>query len=663
MDSAHAVVCLRCGAANRSDPPHCRVCGAPLARPAIAPITVGRSERRRFRLKQTDIPTLPGSGIPLAGQVRSRTLSPPAHPAGCDYELESVIGEGGMGVVWSARQAGLRREVAIKRPRPGASAGSEAHLLAEADLAGRLEHPGIVPVIEAGIDHEGRPFYAMRRLRGGTWSDRWHRLDLDRHVEILVRLCDAVAYAHSRGVVHRDLKPGNVFLGDYGEVVLFDWGLAADLDTLHGGPARILASGTPAYMAPEMAIGDARGIGFASDQYLLGAILYEILTGDAPHPGDDADAMLDAAAANRIEPPLPAGELAEVAARAMATAPADRYPDVRAFQEALRESRSRRASDALAARAAERLVRAVNGGGHADFTRAITAYEDAISLWPGSVQARTGLASARLEHARHALGSGDLDLAGSLLDADDPRHGAERMRLQSLRMARARRRRLIAALGWSSALLVAVLVVVLAVGYLAVARQRDTIMRIAAERDAAESALAIEQAERQASGRRLWRRVLQEDFARPTLAAGLRPDGRQWRVDDGGLTSLADRSELRIEIQPSPALAFQLDVLPEAPATIEVGTTGAPLELSIGDELRLLRGGELIATGRPAPAMAGLMRRIRLVVEDGIALVQVDGAVAIGRVAVGARSDPDGRIRIICGRDGGIDNLKIDVPW
>ena len=229
------------------------------------------------------------------------------------YERRQLVGVGGMGRVTVVYDRVLGREVALKEP----AAGHDATLLEEARRAAALEHPGIVPVLDAGFDAAGRPWYTMRLLRGRPLEEALRgEADLPRrlgHVRALLSASEAVAYAHSRGVVHRDLTPANLLLGELGEVFVIDWGLAA-LQGARGG------GGTRGYRSPEQEAGapaDAR-----ADVYALGAILFRLCAGVTPLPGASLPANT---------PP----ELAAVVARAMAPGPADRYPDARVFAEDL----------------------------------------------------------------------------------------------------------------------------------------------------------------------------------------------------------------------------------------------------------------------------------------------------------------------------------------
>jgi len=224
-----------------------------------------------------------------------------------DYELTSRLGEGGMGIVYAARQAAIDRTVAVKMLKPRA-AGDEIErekFLSEAVVTGDLEHPNIVPIYNLGKTESGHLFYSMKRVQGTPWDTVIAEKTFAENIETLMKVADAVALAHSRGVIHRDLKPENVMLGDFGEVLLMDWGLAVSLGVASRG---IGMGGTPAYMAPEMAAGPIERIGFASDIYLLGAILYEIITDQPPHLGKNVVQCLLAAAKNEIQPTEKSGE-------------------------------------------------------------------------------------------------------------------------------------------------------------------------------------------------------------------------------------------------------------------------------------------------------------------------------------------------------------------
>ncbi|MGD9723904.1 MAG: protein kinase [Pirellulales bacterium] len=358
--------------------------------------------------------------------VRSARTRPRTGP-GADYELLEVIGKGGMGVVYAARQASVDRMVAVKMIRPNVAADAERRekFLSEAVVTGDLDHPNIVPIYELGTNENNALFYSMKRVKGTPWSKVIKSKSQDENIEILLKVADAVAFAHANGVVHRDLKPDNVMLGDYGEVLVMDWGLALATATFRHSEfvtGNESMGGTPAYMAPEMVTGPFELIGPPADIYLLGALLYEVVTGRVPHYGKTAQDCLLAAARNDIQPVADGGELVEIAYRAMATDPADRYETVVAFQAAIRNFQSHCESISLASRADKELAQANQSGKYESFAHALFAFQESLTLWDGNERAREGIGEARLAYARCAQKKGDFELGISLLDQHDPQH-------------------------------------------------------------------------------------------------------------------------------------------------------------------------------------------------------------------------------------------------
>jgi serine/threonine protein kinase/tetratricopeptide (TPR) repeat protein len=317
---------------------------------------------------RTQVGTLPESAAPAgsaAGPVSDDT------PLCCAvrYRVLRPHARGGLGEVFVAEDIELHREVAFKEiQRPYAhDPRSRSRFLLEAEVNGKLEHPGVVPVYGLGSYRDGRPFYAMRFIHGESLQDtirRFHKADVpgrdvgERGLALrqllgqFVAVCNAVAYAHSRGVLHRDLKPANVMLGKFGETLLVDWGLAKVLGRPEGAAgeeaalysssgdgsatAAGTAMGTPAYMSPEQAAGRLDLLSPASDIYSLGATLYTLLTGQAPIRGDDTDELLRRASRGEWVPPrqvkkgVPAA-LDGICRKAMALRPEDRYATAQAL--------------------------------------------------------------------------------------------------------------------------------------------------------------------------------------------------------------------------------------------------------------------------------------------------------------------------------------------
>jgi serine/threonine protein kinase len=256
------------------------------------------------------------------------------------YRLLEELGRGGMGAVYLADDTVLGRKVALKVVATGVSDPAAAErMLREARIIARLEHPGIVPVHDAGALPDGRVFYAMKRVDGARLDALAPSMPLAERLRVFQRVCDAVAFAHAHGVIHRDLKPENVMVGAFGEVLVMDWGIARLLESAADDPsarppgARGTAAGsvmgTLSYMAPEQAAGGVAGP--AADVYALGGILYSLLAGRPPFEGDAAEARARSGGAGSAPPPVreaasgaPAA-LESVVARAMSVEPASRY--------------------------------------------------------------------------------------------------------------------------------------------------------------------------------------------------------------------------------------------------------------------------------------------------------------------------------------------------
>ncbi len=406
---------------------------------------------------------------------------------GADYELLDVIGRGGMGVVYAARQASVDRTVAIKmlKTDTAKAAPQRGKFMTEAVVTGDLDHPNIVPIYELGTSEDGSLFYSMKRVQGTPWSAAVAEKSFAENLGILMKVADAVAFAHANGVIHRDLKPENIMLGDFGEVLLMDWGLA--LATSNFRHEQFITSddsmgGTPAYMSPEMATGPFAQIGFASDVYLLGAVLFEIITGKTPHTGKNVHECLVAAAHNEIQPTDATGELLGIAYHAMATESEDRYETVLEFQTAVREYQAHSESIVLSNRASEELQKAGQSDDYQDFARAVFAFQEALNMWDGNETARAGQIQARLEYAKSAERREDFELGVSLLDPDEPDHAPLLDELKKSQHETRARKRILKLFKAAAAVLLAAFLVVLTVAFVWIRAERNT--AIVAKEDA-----------------------------------------------------------------------------------------------------------------------------------------------------------------------------------
>ena len=270
--------CRKCGAAIPPDSPQ-QSCGACLLETGLGSDEAVAGTTRRPLLAERCEPI---------GEGGDRVPPSPMLMDFGDYELLEQIGRGGQGVVFRARQKSLNRTVALKVIGLGQWA-SKAHLKRfrlEAEAAARLEHPGIVPIHEVG-ERDGSCYFSMKFVEGGQLDEVVKRepMPIRRAVELIAKVARTVHYAHEHGILHRDIKPGNILLDAKGEPHLTDFGLARLVESESTVTRTLDVLGTPSYMAPEQAVGNNAAVSSVTDVYGLGAVLYQLLTGQPPFAG------------------------------------------------------------------------------------------------------------------------------------------------------------------------------------------------------------------------------------------------------------------------------------------------------------------------------------------------------------------------------------------
>lgn len=395
---------------------------------------------------------------PAASAAVARTLVATHEPLdatpGKGIEIGEVIGVGGQAVVRTATQNDLKRTVAVKAVHHPTDEVISA-LLREAWVAGSLEHPNILPIHALAADEQGAPLLVMKRIEGIAWSDALQSPEsipggatdvLEWHLRALLQLCRAIEFAHARGIIHLDIKPANVMLGEHGEVYLLDWGLAVTVDPF--APAWMpkvedikKVMGTPGYISPEQAGGDGARIGLHTDVYLLGAVLYEIVNGRRLQDSEPIVAVTQAwrGIVPDFEPDVP-GELEAICLQALSKDPADRFASVTAFRQAIEAFLQHRHANALADAALARLPRVIQDP-YAD-PRALYevrfGLQQALAEWPGHVAAAIGLRELLVSVAEVHLERGEADAAAALLSELDDPEDAIANRIEVLRDAQAR---------------------------------------------------------------------------------------------------------------------------------------------------------------------------------------------------------------------------------
>jgi serine/threonine protein kinase len=346
-----------------------------------------------------------------------------------DYAIQDKLGEGGMGLVFSALQTAVNRVVAFKTLKKDKviEAATQKQFFYEAEITADLDHPNIPPIYELGATVDGTYFYTMKRIKGSEWVRIMSKRSQEENLEIFEKLADAIGFAHSKQILHLDIKPENVIVGAYGEVYVTDWGLAHNLSK----KIPLRCGGTPDYMAPEMARKMVDSVGKQTDIYLLGATLFQIVTGKTPHPGADtkdrkklAYSKLVDAYHNKIRQTDSDSPVLQVALKAMSTNPADRYATVEdmqaAVREIVRENANIKTSLELTKSSKTTLQLAEKSQDYERFNRAIFGFQNAVEVWTGNKEAEEELSKARLAFGKCAFGKGDYEVAMQTLDRKVP---------------------------------------------------------------------------------------------------------------------------------------------------------------------------------------------------------------------------------------------------
>lgn len=427
-------------------------------------VSLGSSPARLSGSRSVDRPqpVLAGSGISGSGRGE-----PSASSIRLDTSIEwrETLGEGGMGQVRLAVQSALGRTVAVKILRDDAGDEQAVRLLLrEAAVTGAVEHPNVVPIYDVRVEDGVGPCVILKHIEGTTWDVLMHdpeRLAREHgvsdalvwHLRVAIQICNAIGFAHSRGIVHRDIKPENVMIGAFGEVYVLDWGIARKVSLADSGrePEREEAPipsssgepicGTPCYLAPEMLLPELGPIGPKTDVFLLGATLYELVSGAPPHRGKTLEEVLrDAILWEARAPGEIPDELAEIIKTCMQRNPSDRFESVAELRARLESFLSHLSSIRIADRALISVDRLEEVAQDAEtpvdrqeayrlFGGSRFGFSAALREWPENEVATDGLVRAMTAMVEIELRSGDARTAEAVVAPfdDPPRELLERI--------------------------------------------------------------------------------------------------------------------------------------------------------------------------------------------------------------------------------------------
>ncbi|WP_372369906.1 protein kinase [Candidatus Uabimicrobium sp. HlEnr_7] len=415
-------------------------------------------------------------------------------PAFSSYEVQGEIARGGMGVVYNAKQNSLKRNVAIKQILPKSWTPSiQEKFIAEATVTAYLNHPNIPAVYDLGQGEDGDVLMAMQLVEGLSWvyllypETFKHQLIAEKysqedHLDILLHICSAVAFAHNKGVIHNDLKPENIMVGEFREVYIMDWGIAVDFWDNRPDDLPIVRKdmikrpmGTPSYMPPELATGDGQKIGPWTDIYLLGGLLYEIIERRPPRTGETTLDVLDYA----VEGKTPqfstnsSPELKSICLKALQKNIGDRYQNVHEFQNDIQNYLRHRQSLIIANNSNRILNNCLtnvknqsrdeedNIRCYDNLAKSVAGFEQALLLWKNNEKAIKGKQKARIEYAEIALRNGDFLLAeAQLMELDNSTKEVQNLniQIQEAKRKRSRAQKITKRLRWAITIAIVVII-------------------------------------------------------------------------------------------------------------------------------------------------------------------------------------------------------------
>lgn len=645
-------------------------------------------------------------------------------PSLAGFEMLQMIGRGGSGEVWEARDYRLPRSVAVKivrgdkgallRGEPSEKSKRLENLRQEATTGSILEHPNIVPLYSLASSHDGQEDgIVMRLVRGQSWSrvlsEDFKMLSVDdflaKHLPILEDVALAIAFAHSRAVIHRDVKPSQVMLGDYGEVLLMDWGLAVCLDASNlEGPWKPAISplpptiydtpnpaGTPAFMAPEQTLLSPNKLGPWTDVYLLGATLFYLLTGEYPHMGNTAVEVFREAIQGMLKPMEECSrdrhipeELRSLVLEATQPEISDRHLTAKDFAtriSAFRTGQTRRIEAQKRIAAVERELSSPEAG-YSQYSRIVGELDSIQALWPTAPQFAALRQQAHRLFAEAALEQGDLSLAQVEVDRLEPTKDKSRIRAEIDRQQAKRRRkeqqRKIAIGSGAVLLVLAVISAVIAwINYEWAQEQllaTNSAMDLARENaQVAEAARDFAEREAYFAGLRSAKAYLEEDRpdkALDTLLHGVSSRLRQWEW--GFLMRRLSEEDMTLDrdVLSERNAFFHAEFSPDG-RTIVTGHQGGAVQFWDVGTGALLDRWEYDSRGVWCVRYSSDGRRLLLTMLDGFALiVDARNGKELTRVAIqghgnpvmrGGAISPDGTLFTTTGNDKKLMIYKTDT--